>query len=135
MIKALKVILLVALILGAAFVGNAVATKYINLVGAQGNGLVKFSSVSTSTSVSVATTTGTLLLSANPNRVYARFMNNGGSAIYLNLGGTSTVAALKGVRLDNLGVYEINQNNLYTGQISAIASSTVGVGTLLIIEK
>jgi len=71
----------------------------------------------------VVTTASTQVLAANPNRLYARFQNISDTVIHLSLGGTATTSL--GVYLAaSGGAYEINQNNRYTGAVSAISSVT-----------
>lgn len=136
MLKTIKVLLVTAIVVLVFYGVHIILNNYQEMVGGQTSGMVKFSSVASSTAKTIATTTGgTIVVPANPNRIYARFMNNGSASIYLNLGGTTTVATTNGIRLDALGVYEINQNNLYTGQVTAITSSTTAQGTLILIEK
>jgi len=82
--------------------------------------LASFSSA-TSTKVSVGTTS-TTVLSANPNRRLAVFVNDSDTEIYLSL--SSTAVLNEGIRLNaNGGLYEINLMNLYTGEVSAISSA------------
>ena len=72
-----------------------------------------------------------LALAANANRKYAIFVNDSANIIYLGLGAAAVVGS--GIRLNaNGGSYEINWQNLYTGEIYAIAG---GAGSnLSIIE-
>ena len=106
------------------------------LAGCSGNiggGAYSFNSVGTSASSTVGTS-ATVVLSKNSGRMYAAFTNDGADDIYLNLGATSTAAVGKGIRINaNGGSYEINDLNLYTGQVSAI-SETDGVN-LCVTEK
>ena len=82
--------------------------------------LASFNSA-TSTKVPVGTTS-TTVLSANPNRRLAVFVNDSDTVIYLSL--SSTAALNEGIRLNaNGGMYEINLMNLYTGEVSAISSA------------
>ncbi|MEH2367277.1 hypothetical protein [Nostoc sp.] len=68
---------------------------------------------------------GTLLLEANANRSYAVFVNNSNIDITLILAESAKAVNNKGIIIKPRGgSYEINQNNLYTGKISAIAAST-----------
>ena len=70
-------------------------------------------------------TNGTSLLEANANRSYAVFINNSNIDITLVLGESTKAVNGKGIIIKPRGgSYEINQNNLYTGKISAIATST-----------
>ncbi|BAY74182.1 hypothetical protein NIES25_51640 [Nostoc linckia NIES-25] len=67
---------------------------------------------------------GTLLLEANANRSYAIFVNNSNIDITLVLAESANAVNKKGVIIKPRGgSYEINQNNLYTGKISAVAAS------------
>lgn len=91
-----------------------------------------FTAFTTSKSVSVGTTT-TLVLPVNVGRSYAYLQNDSDTVIYLNLTSSSTDATKFNVRLNaNGGVYEIDDNNLYLGQIYASSSA---VKTLQVVEK
>lgn len=80
---------------------------------------------------------GTTVLSADGHRQYAYFENAGGGDAYLFLSNTTTsgMGVWEGIRLAsstaNAGFrkhYEIDQDNLYTGQIRCVgyvASSTI----------
>lgn len=61
------------------------------------------------------------ILPENPQRQYALIVNDGATDIYLSLGGTAAVN--KGIRVNALGgSYEINNTNLWKGQITAFSS-------------
>jgi hypothetical protein len=62
-------------------------------------------------------------LPANPDRVYAIFVNSSSEEITLILGDTTAAAVGKGIPLIPGANYEINKSNLYTGKISAISSA------------
>jgi len=76
--------------------------------------------------VSSITTTASVVLAANANRLWAKFTNDSDTVIYLHLGGTSSCAVNKGVRLLAAAAnsFEIKLDNRYTGQITAISSAT-----------
>jgi len=81
-----------------------------------------------------ATTTQTLALASNPARVYALFTNDSDTAVYLNLSNASTTVVNYAVRLNaNGGTYEMNDTNLYLGNV--YASTTVGGKNILVLEK
>ena len=62
------------------------------------------------------------VLDANPNRIYAVFINSGNSDITLVLGDKDTAILESGIIVKpNGGSFEINQFNLYTGIVSAVS--------------
>ena len=81
------------------------------------------------TSVSTATTTkqaigssNTQVIVSNASRKFAVFVNDSDEVIYLDLSATAVMN--EGIRLNAAGgSYEINLNNLYTGEVSAICAS------------
>jgi len=84
----------------------------------------------TNTAVSIGNTS-TLVLAANSGRRYAIFSNDSDEPIYLSLG----AAAVLNTSLllnDYGGLFEINSNNLFTGEVYAICSS--GGKNLCVIE-
>ena len=82
------------------------------------------------TEVSVETST-TVALAANPSRTYASFVNNSNQDMYLGLGADAVMN--RGIRINaNGGSYEINDNNLFTGVVNAIASG--GSKSLVVTE-
>ena len=69
--------------------------------------------------------TSTLVLAANSDRLYALFVNDSGTVIYLRLGGAAVLN--EGIRLNaNGGAYEINWTNLFTGAVYGIHGAGVG---------
>lgn len=63
-----------------------------------------------------------VILAANASRLYALFVNDSDTVVYLNLGGAAVVNT--GIRLNaNGGSYEISrkQGNLYLGAINGIS--------------
>lgn len=82
--------------------------------------------------ISVATSTGVNVLSSNSGRKYASIDNEDGTnTVYCVFGATSTVAVSKGLKIEAGERYEITPNNLYTGQVSCIASNArVTVSTI-----
>lgn len=62
--------------------------------------------------------TSSVVLSANANRRYAHFINNGTTTIFLKLG--DTAVASQGIPLGPTEMYEITMYNLFTGAIHAI---------------
>ena len=76
--------------------------------------------------------TSTVALAANANRVYARFINDSDTVIYLMEGAAAVVG--QGVRLNALGgSYEMAKafGNLYIGTIYAIAATAGGKNLLV----
>ena len=75
------------------------------------------SAIDTSVSVKVEST---LVLAANPKRADAVFVNDSNKPIYLARGHVAVLH--KGIKLSANGKsYEINANNLFLGEIYAIA--------------
>ena len=76
----------------------------------------------THTTASVGTTS-VVALAANDDRLYAKFVNDSDTIVYLNIGGTAV--ANKGVRLNaNGGEFEMYVGkNLGRGTVSAISSA------------
>lgn len=79
-------------------------------------------STASNTRVAVDNSASVQLLAANLNRKYVYIMNNTGKAYYLKLGAAAVVG--QGILLSNNGMYEITQDNLWTGTINAISSSS-----------
>lgn len=78
----------------------------------------------THTSVNVSASSFSVL-PANANRKYALIINNSTVDVTICLGAVATLNV--GIILKaNGGAYEINNSNLYTGAISAIAASATG---------
>lgn len=73
----------------------------------------------------IVANSSTLVLSANPQRVFARFTNDSDEEIYLMLG--ETAKKNRGIRLDKAtnpnNFWEINNDNRYIGSVYAICSS------------
>lgn len=64
----------------------------------------------------------TTVLAVSATRQFAVFVNDSDEVIYLSLSATAVMN--EGIRLNaSGGAYEINQNNLYTGEVSAICAS------------
>jgi len=62
----------------------------------------------------------TSILAANTARIFAQFVNDSDTVIYLWLGAVAVIN--EGIRLNaNGGSFEINLTNLYTGAVHAIA--------------
>ena len=84
----------------------------------------------TPTVVAVETST-TVVLATNPSRGYALFVNNSNQDMYLGLGADAVMN--QGIRINaNGGRYEINDTNLFTGAVNAIASG--GAKSLVVTE-
>ena len=81
---------------------------------------LSFGSVSTKSGVNVIATS-TLLLAANPSRIYASFQNTGAKTVYIGLGVAAEV--LKGVQVVPGATYEFTENGpLCVGPIYAIGA-------------
>lgn len=73
-------------------------------------------------SVTVANTS-TSIIAANAKRTYLRLTNDSNEIMYITLGSVAAVMN-KGISiLANGGIYEINQNNLWQGEIRGICAS------------
>lgn len=65
----------------------------------------------------------TSIIAANAKRTYLRLTNDSNENIYITLGSTAALMN-KGISvLANGGYYEINQNNLWQGEIRGICTS------------
>lgn len=85
----------------------------------------------TNTGVDVGTTS-TLILGANPKRVYAAIINDSDTDIYLAIG--APAVAHQGIRINaNGGVYEIAGFNLHTLAIYGIHAGT-GTKRVCVVE-
>jgi hypothetical protein len=74
----------------------------------------------------VCGTNSTLLISTSTDRVYTAIVNDGSSTVYLGLG-TDAVGS-NGIRLNaGGGSYEIGPDNLFSGAIYCIGSSSTNV--------
>lgn len=74
----------------------------------------------------------TLILPANPSRVYAAICNDSDTTIYLKIGAPAVVG--EGIRLNaNGGVYEINWTNLHTLAVYGIHGGT-GLKRVTVVE-
>lgn len=73
----------------------------------------------------------TLVLASNSNRRYVVLVNDSPSVMYLRLGGGAATLN-SGIRINpNGGSYEINSDNLYTGEIRGIGTGAGGVLTVV----
>lgn len=88
--------------------------------------------VSSATNAAVAVgIASTAVLAANANRRFATFVNDSANTIWLCMAAAAVINT--GIRLNaNGGSYEINQTNLYTGQVTAIAA---GAGSNLCVTE
>lgn len=70
-------------------------------------------------------------LASNPDRKVATFVNDSTNIIYLQLGATAVSG--EGIRLNaSGGAYVIDNNNLFTGAVNAIAT---GAGSNLVVTE
>ena len=76
------------------------------------------------------TNTSTMLLDSNPNRQFARVVNNTDQLIFIQYQIDAVLGI--GVPLNTNGVFEINQSDLFLGRINAITES--GTIQILVIE-
>lgn len=82
----------------------------------------------TNTSVACGTS-DTLVLATSSGRQYVAITNTSATPVYLALG--TTAVGSNGIYLGaSGGAFEINQDNLFTGAIHCIASSTAIVGVI-----
>jgi phage gp45-like len=84
--------------------------------------------------VALVTTSSSIALASNGDRVYALFINDSDTVIYLSLGATAVVN--QGIRINaNGGSYEMSEKagNLYMGVIYAIHGGS-GTKKLLVTE-
>lgn len=66
------------------------------------------------------------VLAAKETRMYASIINNSSASVTLILGNPSNSSVGQGIILTGRSSsYEIDQNNLYRGRISAVAANTV----------
>ena len=85
----------------------------------------------TATEVSIATgSTSEAALAANEDRIYAIFVNDSDTAMYLRLG--ETAVEHEGILLASGGNYEINLTNLFRGVVNVICVSS---GKVLMITE
>lgn len=85
----------------------------------------------TATELSTAENTSEVALAANDDRLYALFINDSNTVIYLRLG--ETAVQHEGIYLSaNGGSYEINWTNLYKGAVNAICANS---GKVLMITE
>lgn len=76
------------------------------------------------------TGTSSIVLASNTNRKYAFLFNQSGAVIYIKLGAIAVVG--EGIRVPNNEIYEINRDNLFTGDIHAIRGA--GSGAIEVFE-
>lgn len=98
--------------------------------GALTGGQNIFSTVSTSSQLSITTSSG-LVLATSSTRQYVAIVNDGSNVVYLSLNNDVGAVVSSGIRLNaSGGSYEINQDNLYTGAIRAIATGGTSIITI-----
>ena len=92
-----------------------------------------FQSTATTGVIAVVGTSGTdtaVLLATTSNRIYASFVNDCSSVVYLTLDDVPSGNAniVHDIRLNaNGGSWEINQNNLYTGAVRATSTAVCDI--------
>jgi len=74
-----------------------------------------------SAAVALNSSTSTTIVSASADRIMVIIYNNGPSDVWLKLQAASVDDLKKGIRLPTRAVYEMPTDNVYTGEISAIA--------------
>jgi hypothetical protein len=89
---------------------------------------------------SAGTASGTIL-AANPHRVYALFINNTDTLVWLSLGTAAAVAGngipLPGTTVTGVpGTYEMTRGkaNVFSGQITGIVGSGTVAKTIAVVE-
>ncbi len=132
--KLLTIILIVAiLVCGGIFIKNLKAPDF----GALTSGYNTFSGgvVNTTTEISstVSTSTKNLLLAADPDRQWVKIQNiESANAITLQLRNvTSSLADGVGLTLYYKDTFEINVDNLYVGDIYAVASASTNTVSIM----
>lgn len=89
-----------------------------------------FPTFSTSTGRVIGTSSG-VIMATSTGRSYALIINDGASTVYLGFNGNPAVLG-QGVRLTAQGgSFEIDNQNMYTGAVTAIASSSASNVTIL----
>lgn len=81
-------------------------------------------------SSSTATVTSSVVLATSTGRQYAQIGNDGANDVYLSVGQVAVKG--KGIYLKAGTVYTVDDNNLFSGAIFAVATS--GVSNLSVIE-
>ena len=71
------------------------------------------------------TSTSSTILASNVNRKFAYIFNQTGSIIFLKFGATAVVN--QGIRLADNATYEIDADNLWTGDVMAVKSAAASV--------
>jgi len=130
-----KVIIIVIAVLLGGFAGYLLRNpETIRRAWDQGIGGYYFDDVEQTVATTTADTNPIQVLSTKTSRQYALIQNDSDTSVYLALGASTTAAVNEGIRLNaNGGSYEINELNLYTGEIWATSSASNK--KLLITEK
>lgn len=77
----------------------------------------------TAASTTVSTSASTQVVATSTSRRYLAIVNDGPGDVYLNIGNNAVLG--KGILLKaDGGSYEVNAENLFTGAVNAIASSS-----------
>lgn len=121
MIKNLKFIIAACVIVCFSVLGYQLVqkTKQVNKTLGEIN---RYTTAPTNTAVACESTS-TLAIATSSGRTYVAIVNDSASTIYLGLG--VPAVGSNGIRLNGGGgSYEIDLNNLFTGAINCIASST-----------
>lgn len=122
---------LIAFAIVASFVATGAAGAAVYIGGhqsansGQALGAPEFNVLSGATTAASSTvaTSDTTVVATSTSRRYLVIVNDGPAAVYLNFG-TPAIKG-KGILLNaNGGSFEVNAQNLFTGAVHAIASST-----------
>lgn len=77
-------------------------------------------------SSTVSTTTSTSILATSSGRTYARITNDGPYTVYLAIGQAAVKG--RGIVLAAGEAFVIDQNNLFSGAVNGVASTSVALG-------
>lgn len=129
--KTIKIVSIGLVLVGIffAFKVSHVSTPTVSQFGsANAPSILK---TATNTNVSVLTSSTTILANRT-SRSHAVIVNDGTNVVYLSLG--ATAVANKGIRLNpSGGSYEINEQNLFIGEINGIAVG--GTSNVTVLEE
>lgn len=76
-----------------------------------------------SSAIALNATTSTTIASADSSRIFASVSNEGPQTVWIKLQAASVDNDKKGIRLPREGTWEMPMDNIYTGEISAIADT------------
>jgi hypothetical protein len=96
------------------------------------HGPAKVASASLSAAIALNNTTSTVIQASNTSRCYFTVYNDGNQPAWIKLQTAATDNDAKGILLDPGGTWEMPQNCIYTGEISAI--SVTGTPSVYTVE-